>query len=227
MPNAIGNLFNNNFMEAYNKQLDDYLKQRRRGLNDIEESEKGILAMGATLVSIGSDGIPELSSSMKLIDRYQDTLESWEWKAIYNDGTELDQYGEIDSDFGDIDQSKLDKLMFISNFEIDTINLEKRMTITLNVNDGTFEFLNCGPMEIRAKLSVPVTEPKKLILFKTVRDSFTAGVDPDSKRFEPTGEKVLYRRYYLGYETPIKAEVGQHYKKVLVCAYPNGEVTVE
>jgi organic radical activating enzyme len=34
--------------------------------------------------------------------------------------------------------------MFISNFEIDTSNEEKRAVITMDFKDGTFEFLNCG-----------------------------------------------------------------------------------
>jgi hypothetical protein len=199
-----------------NQQLDNFLQIRRTALDNLEKSVEGLYEMGVRFFSPGDDGIPEISAAQNLLPRFEQTLEDWEWKAVYNDKTELDQYGIKESHYGDIDQSKLDKIMLISNFEIDTSNVEKRAVITLNFKDGTFDFLNCGPMSVRGRLTVPSLEDKKLILFKRNRESFTAGVDTRSRSLTPTGEKIIYKRYYLGYQAPSK--------KIIVCAYPNGDV---
>ena len=203
-------------MDISNEKLDEYLKIKRQALYDLEKSVEGLYEMGVTFVSPGED-VPELSSAMKLNERYEKTLESWEWKVIYNDGSELDQYGEKENNFRDIKLGEISKVLLISNFEFDTTNVEKRAVITLN-QDGTFEFLNCGPMELRGKLNKPVGTTWKLILFKRYRESFTAGMSSD-KKLEPTGEKILYKRYFLGYEI--------NGVKTIVCAYPNGEVKLE
>gem|GEM_PF-4369804 len=202
-----------NFM---NQKIDELLKIKRRALYDLEKSVESLYELGVTFVSPGEDGIPELSSAMKLTERYEKTLENWEWKVIYTDGSELDQYGEEDHSFRDIKLDKIEKVLLISNFEFDTTNVEKRAVITLN-RDGTFDFLNCGPMELRGKLNKPVGEGWKLILFKRFRDTFTAKTG--GGRVEPTGEKILYKRYFLGYEI--------NGIKTIVCAYPNGEVRLE
>jgi hypothetical protein len=202
-----------------NQQLDNFLQIRRTALDNLEKSVEGLYEMGVRFFSPGADGIPEISAAQNLLPRFEQTLEDWEWKAVYSDGTELDQYGIKESHYGDIDQSKLDKIMFISNFEIDTSNVEKRAVITLNFKDGTFDFLNCGPMSVRGKLTIPSLEDKKLILFKRNRESFTAGVDTRSRSLTPTGEKIIYKRYYLGYQSPSK--------KIIICAYPNGDVQID
>jgi hypothetical protein len=202
-----------------NKQIDEFLQTRRTALENLEKSVEGLYEMGVRFFSPGADGIPEISAAQNLLPRYEQTLEDWEWKAIYNDGTDLDQYGATESHYANIDQSKLEKVLFISNFEIDTSNVEKRAVITLNFKDGTFDFLNCGPMSVRGKLTIPSLEDKKLILFKRNRESFTAGVDTRSRSLTPTGEKITYKRYYLGYQTPSK--------KVIICAYPNGDVQID
>jgi len=202
-----------------NKQIDDLLKIRRQSLYDLEKSIEGLYNMGIRFFSSNGDDVPEISASQNLLPRYEQTLEDFEWKAIYTDGTELDQYGDKELHFGDIDQTKLDRLILISNFDIETSNQEKRLIITLNFKDGTFDFLNCGSMGVRGKLTTPNLEEKKLIFFKRNRESFTAGVSEKSKLLTPTGEKITYKRYYLGYETSNK--------KLIICAYPNGDVQIE
>ena len=79
----------------------------------------------------------------------------------------------------------------------------------MNFKDGTFDFLNCGPMEVRGKLTTPVLGDKKLIFFKRNRESFTAGVSAKSKLMNMTGEKITYKRYYLGWEITGKKVVAQ------------------
>jgi hypothetical protein len=202
-----------------NQQLDEFLQLRRTSLENLEKSVEGLYQMGVRFFTPGADGIPEISAAQNLLPRFEKTLEDWEWKVIYNDGTELDENGEKSSHYGDIDQSKLDKVLLISNFEIDTTNVEKRAVITLNFKEGTFDFLNCGSMEVRGKLTTPSLGDKKLILFKRNRESFTAGVDTKSKSLTPTGEKITYKRYYLGYEMPGR--------KVIICAYPNDNVQID
>jgi hypothetical protein len=202
-----------------NEKIDNFLKIRRQSLYDLEKAIEGLYAMGVRFFTPSEDGVPGISASQNLLPRYEQTLDDWEWKAVYNDGTELDQYGPEEHHFGNIDQNKLDKILLISNFDIDTTNQEKRLVITMNFKDGTFDFLNCGPMEVRGKLTTPCLDDKKLILFKRNRESFTAGVDTKSKLLTPTGEKITYKRYYLGWETDNR--------KVLIVAYPNGEVAIE
>jgi len=202
-----------------NEQIDNFLKIRKVSVENLEGAIEGLYEMGVRFFTPSEDGIPEISAAQNLLPRYEATLEDFEWKAIYNDGTELDQNGEVESHYGNIDQEKLDKILLISNFDINTSNQEKRLVVTLNFKDGTFDFLNCGPMEVRGKLTTPCFGKKKLIYFKRKRESFTAGVDTKSKLLTPTGEKITYQRYYLGYESPDK--------KVLVCLYPNGLVAIE
>jgi len=107
------------------------------------------------------------------------------------------------------------KIRFLTKYlgedgkEIDTSNQEKRLIITMNFKDGTFDFLNCGPMEVRGKLTTPVLGDKKLIFFKRNRESFTAGVSAKSKLMNMTGEKITYKRYYLGWEITGKKVVAQ------------------
>lgn len=202
-----------------NQQIDECLKIRRQSVYDLEKAIEKLYKMGVRFYTPGEDGVPEIAAEQKLLSRYEQTLEDFEWKVIYTDGTELSQFGEKESHFGNINQSKLDKMVLFSNFEIDTSNQEKRLIITLNFKDGTFDFLNCGPMDVRGKLTTPYLEPKKLIFFKRNRESFTAGVDIDNAIIVPNGEKVVYKRYYLGWENSNN--------KILICAYPNGDVQIE
>lgn len=205
--------------ETVNNAIDTFLKIRRQSLYDLERAVEGLYAMGVRFFTPTEEGIPEISSAQNLLPRFEKTLEDFEWKAIYEDETELDQYGEKQSHFGDIDQSKLVKLQYISNFEIDTQNPEKRLIITLDFKKGTFEFWNCGSQDIRAELTEPCEGEKKLILFKRKREDFTVAVAQKEKSVEPTGERFTYTRYYLGFE-------GEG-KKVIVVLYPNGEVGLE
>jgi hypothetical protein len=202
-----------------NDQIAEYLKTKQRAEKELEDSISGLYEMGVRFVSLAEDGTPEISALQDLLPRYEYTLEDFEWKAIYDDGTEIDQNGDIERHFGDIDQSKLAKLVYISNFIIDTSNQEKRLVITLNFKDGTFDFLNCGAMDIRGKLVYPIFGDKKLILFKRKRETFTANVNIEKKEFSPTGDKILYNRYYLGYETGDR--------KLIICICPNGEIEIE
>ena len=204
-----------------NQQIDEYLKVRRQSLLDLEKAIEGLYELGVRFFTPSPDGMPEISAAQSLLPRFEFTLEDFEWKAIYDDGSDLDQYSEVQSHFGDIDLSRLVKLQYISNFEIDTQNPEKRLIVTLDVKQGIFTFWNCGGQQIKADLSKPVLGDKKLILFKRKRESFTAGVKQTDNKPEvtPTGEKFTYTRYYLGYETSDQ--------KVIVCLYPSGEMAIE
>jgi len=205
--------------ETVNNKIDSFLKIRRQSLYDLEKAVEGLYEMGVRFFTPTEDGVPEISCAQNLLPRYEFTLEDFEWKAIYEDGTELDQYGEKQSHFGNIDQSKLSKLQYISNFEVLTQNPEKRLIITLDVKKGTFDFWNCADQGVRAKLTELCEGEKKLILFKRKREDFTVGVSSKDIKVEPTGEKFIYVRYYLGFEAKDK--------KVVVCCYPNGEIKIE
>jgi len=206
-----------------NQKIDNFLKIRRQSLYDFEKAVEGLYEMGVRFFTPAPDGVPDISAAQSLLPRFEFTLEDFEWKAIYDDGTELDQFGEKQSSFKDIDMERLEKIQYISNFEINTQNPERRLVITLDFKQGTFTFWNCGSQEIRDSLSKEVKGEKKLILFKRRRESFTAGVSKGEGKAEilPTGEKFTYTRYYLGYEV-----VGKK-KKAIVCLYPNGEIVIE
>ena len=45
------------------------------------------------------------------------------------------------------------------------------------------------------------------------------GVRASSKMLDMSGEKITYKRYYLGWEAGSK--------KVVICIYPNGDVQIE
>jgi len=205
--------------ETVNTKIDNFLKIRRQSLYDLEKAIEGLYEMGIRFFVPTEEGVPEVSCAQNLLPRYEHTLEDFEWKAIYDDGTELDQYGEKQSHFGDIDQSKLAKIQYISNFEILTQNPEKRLIITLDFKKGTFDFWNCADQDIRAELSKPCEEEKKLILFKRKRQDFIVGMAGKEAKVESTGERFTYTRYYLGYETKNK--------KVVICLYPNGDIGIE
>ena len=205
--------------EIVNNQIDNFLKIRRQSLYDLEKAVEGLYEMGVRFFTPMPDGVPEISCAQDLLPRYERTLEDFEWKAIYNDGTELDQFGEKQSHFGDIDKSKLDRIQYISNFEINTQNPEKRLIITLDAKTGIFDFWNCGSQGIRAELSKPVEGDKKLILFKRKREDFTVAMSGKTGEVNPTGERFTYTRYYLGFSVKTR--------KVIVCLYPNGEALIE
>lgn len=187
----------------------------------IEKAITGLYEMGVRFYQADdAGGAPEVSAAQKLLPRYESTLQDFEWKAIYEDGTELDQYGDEEHHFGDIDQTRLAKVLFIGNFEIDTSNIEKRPIVTLDFKTGLFDFWNCGPMEVRGKLVNPCPGEKKLIMFRRVRETFAAGAGGKTKGIELTGDKIVYIRYYLGYET-------KDGRKAIVCIYPNSDVGIE
>jgi len=204
-----------------NKQIDKFLKIRRQSLLDLENAIEGLYEIGVRFFTPSPDGVPDISAAQTLLPRFEQTLEDFEWKAIYSDKTELDQYGEKQSHFGDIDLKKLEKIQYISNFEVSTQNPEKRLIISLDVKSGVFTFWNCAEQQLKDKVGVVVAGEKKLILFKRKRESFTAGVSETlgKANISPTGEKFTYTRYYLGYECGDK--------KVIVCMYPNGNISIE
>lgn len=207
-------------MEKVNEKIDTFLAMRKQATEMIEKAVTGLYEMGVRFYQASEEGgAPEVSAAQNLLPRYEATLQDFEWKAIYEDGTDLDQYGEEEHHFGDIDQSQLAKVLFIGNFEIDTSNIEKRPIVTLDLKTGLFEFWNCGPMDVRGKLANPCPGDKKLILFRRVRETFAAGAGGKTKGIEITGDKIVYIRYYLGFETTNR--------KVLICIYPNGDVGIE
>lgn len=205
-----------------NQKIDSLLQTRRRALYDLENSIDELYKMGLRFFTPSEGDTPEIVSYQNLDPRFEQTLEDWEWEAVYDDGSVLYQYSEHKiSHFGNIDQARLEKIIYTSNFLIDTTNEEKHAKVELNVKKGTFEFLNCGPMDVRGATDKENAEEKKIILFKRKRKDFTVGMTQKDGRVEadPTGEEFIYQRYYLGYETPNK--------KLVLCLYPDGNVGID
>ncbi len=207
-----------------NDKIDRCLQIRQDSIYNYAKATKEILEMGVKimLASTGDMAVPVTYNNH--LGKFNRSNLEFEWFAKYDgsrpDTAQFDELGQ-EHHFGDIDQSKLKSLSFISNFDWPTDNAEKRIIVTLNMENGMFEFMNGFiPQEVRGQLLEEVSGPKKLILLVKRRRSETTGeLSKDLQEFHPpTDEVFLYNRFLLGFETETK-------KKILLIQ-PNGEVSV-
>ncbi len=204
-----------------NKKLDRLLRQRRRAIQDLESATEGIFDMGVRIFEPTPEGVPNIIAGQNLIPRYEVTLEDYEWQVEFEDGEVMDQYEKGEQHhFGDImDKDKeIKQVRYISNFETHSQAEEKRIIVTLNFDDGTFKFWNAGGPDIKHELSKPIEGEKKLILFKRRRETVAVQANSTGMKMADKGQKTLYTRYYLGFETDDE--------KRIVCCYPNGEIRI-
>lgn len=207
-----------------NDRIDELLQARQNGAYTYAKSTKEILDLGVK-VMLGSTGdMPVPASYNDHLNKFNRSNLEFEWLAKYDgsrpDTAQFDELGK-ESHFGEIDQSKLKSVSYISNFNWPTDNAEKRVIVTLNMDSGLFDFMNGFiPQEIKGQLLEPVPGPKKLILLAKRRQSATMGeLAPELQEFHPpTDEIFFYNRFLLGFETETK-------KRVLLIQ-PNGEISV-
>lgn len=137
------------------------------------------------------------------------------WEAEYKDGTVLKQFqGEKQHHFGHIDQEKLSILRWVSHFNTETSNEDKRVIVSLDWETGKFSFFNGFASQAARAMGDNCFrgdgEPK-LILKMVKRVSHAVGINDGV-----TAEIMHYKRYILGYQT------GDD--KRIICIEPNGRV---
>jgi hypothetical protein len=188
---------------------------------DFSRSTDELLEMGVKTINTKTGEITLPASFSPYLDRFERSQLEFEWEADYGDNSTLPQFvDDHEFCFKDINLSRLKKISFISNFNWQTDNEEKRVIVTLNIKTGEFTFMNgFASQELRAKLLNPIEGEKKLILFARKRNSSAAGEiksnDPLVKRLE--NEAYFYNRFVLGYEVSGKG-------KRAVIIMPNGNI---
>lgn len=200
------------------KKVDELIKERNKGYSLIMKSTKELIDMGVKLGQMTEEGETSFNIPDNYLPNFAFNLEEYEWEAEYEDGSKIRQY-DIDKEhhFGDIDQSKLKRITYYSNFEYPTDNLEKRVIVSLDWKTGVFTFMNgLVDMKERGELSKE-RKPRKLILYKRVQQGQTSELSSGGSK--PTGDIYFYKRYYLGYET-------EDNQKIIICLYPNMQIKI-
>lgn len=201
----------------YGVDIDNHIKVRDRAKLDLSQSRTGLINMGAQLV-IGDQLF--CTPSMDMRKFFACNNQEFSWEAEYEDGTLLKQFsGKEQLHYGNIDQSKLKEIRWVSNFDYETANTEKRVIISLNFKTGVFTFTNgFAPQEIRG---ISFQEFKagfvpKLVLKMIKRTSTSVGfIDGNVE------EVMYYNRFLLGWES---AQGSAYVEKKVLCIEPNGFV---
>lgn len=205
-------------MDTTAQKIDNLIKERAEIIGRLLSIGNSLNSEGVKFGNLVENN-PVFQVGLNYLQQFANTLEEFEWEAKYNDGTYLRQYDlSGNHHFGDIDMEKLVSIKYISNFNGENDNEDRRVILTLDFLNGTFDIKN-GKIDIedRNKLSsIKDTSAKKLILFK--RNRFGQMMEIGDK-ITPTDEIYMYNRYYLGYENDNQ--------KVIVCLYPNGQAKIE
>lgn len=208
-----------------NDNIDRLLQIRQDSAYAYAKATKELLENGVkiSLASTGEMAVP--ASFNDHLAKFNLSNLEFEWIAKY-DGTKPDTYQFDPSDgsehhFKHIDQDRLTSISFISNFNWPTDNIEKRVIVTLNMQNGLFSFMNgFASQEVKAKYCIDeVHGPKKLILFTKKRQSQMVGeLAAELQEFHPPVDEILfYNRFVLGFEMPDGT-------KRVVIIQPNGNI---
>ena len=201
-------------------RIDSAIRARVDHLSAIIKIEKELAKDGVKFGQTGEDGVPTFEVGPNYLPNFLHHLEEFEWEVYYKDGTVLRQYdiGGVNH-YGNIRQENVKRIRYVSNFEGENDNADRRVVLTLDWETGKFDVLNgqVSPEDRNLLASTGEAGTKKLILFKRVRFGQTMDVGVETPM--PTGEVYFYKRYFLGYET--------EKNKVLICLYPNGRVGIE
>lgn len=196
-----------------NDKIDQLLQTRQDCAFKYAHATKDLLEMGIKVMLASSGELAVPASYNEHLHKFNRSNLEFEWLAKYDgsrpDTAQFDDLGE-EHHFAEIDQSKLKSISYISNFNWPTDNAEKRVIVTLNFENGMFEFSNGFiSQEDKGKILEPITGPKKLILLAKKRQSATVGeLAEDLKEFyPPTDEIFFYNRFMIGFETETKKKV--------------------
>lgn len=210
-----------------NNKIDHLLQQRQDGMFNFAAATRDLLSMGLQVGSQTTGEILVPESFTEHLDKFNRSNLEFEWMATYKDGSmPIYQFGPGPNEehhFKDIDQNKLKSVSFISNFNWQTDNQEKRVIATLDWETGIFSFLNgfISQDDLGKLVMEKITEPKKLILVIKRRQSPVVGdIKEDLKQFHgPIDEIFYYNRFLLGFETPSG-------RKRTILIQPNGNINL-
>lgn len=204
-----------NLDKNYGQEIDAMVKLKHEAKLNLIKASGRLLEMGAKILV---DGVVNSMPGLD-VEKYQaQNFQEFAWVAEF-EKTMMHQFSpDGDNHFGNIDQSKLLKFSWVSCFEVDTSNLDRRVIVELDFKTGKFTFLNGQvPQAIRADadegyppIQLSSVQPK-LIMKMVKRNSET--VDRKSGK---VSEIAKYNRYLIGWE------VGA--AKRLFCIEPNGLV---
>lgn len=192
-------------------EIDNTIKVREAGRYNFERAKMRLLELGAKNVVDG-----QLISAPGLdVEAYEASQQlEFTWEAEHLGGALIRQFqGKKQHHFGDIDQSKLLTIRWISNFSVDTSNADKRAIVSLDFKTGKFTFHNgFVPQFVRNVADEGFVGQNPKLILKFIRRS-SVGV---SFKEGQVVEETRYNRFLLGWETDAK--------KVVLCIEPNGYI---
>ena len=197
----------------FGKDITSALRIRDTAKRDLAQSRMYLTDMGVKSLK---DGNWTFIPGLNLKKFQQCNNQEFTWEAEMKDGSVVRQFGDKeDKNFSHIDQVNLKFFRWVSNFDYDTDNTEKRVIISLNFETGEFEFLNgYVPQSVRGDVinSVVPTGERSLVM-KIIRRTDTAVNQADGR----TDEVTYYNRYLIGCSFPTG-------EKRILCIEPNGLV---
>lgn len=191
-----------------NDKIDRCLQIKQDSMYNYAQAMLELTRMGVKVGRQESGDIALPLSFNNYLERFSRSNLEFEWVVTYDDDTTFQQFGpEPDEEhhFGQIDQSRLKKVEYISNFNWPTDNEEKRVIVTLDWHSGLFSFMNGYiSQEDKGRLAVePVIGPKKLeILIRRRETPVVGGLAPELEQYYgPVDEVFYYNRFMLGFKT--------------------------
>jgi len=196
----------------YGKDVDELIKIRDNAKINLARSRMALLNMGVKTVM---DGVMNYLPGLDVNKFEKCDSKEFYWEAEYEDGTILKQFdGGKQNHYGNIDQCRLRLFRWISNFNDETDNAEKRVIITLNFRTGLFDFLNgYVPQEVRGEVMNGFDQALRPKLIFKIINRASSCVNFEGK----VDEVCFYNRYLIGYEFSEGV-------KLILCIEPNGFV---
>lgn len=195
----------------YGDTVDQLINTRQQARMVLMQSEMSLLELGVkTFKGEAVSCMPNLD----LYNYHKHNHQEFSWEAVYTDGTVLTQFqGDKQHHFKHIDQSRLHFIRWVSNFNVDTSNEDKKVIMSLSWENGTFNFYN-GAISQEARMfgTIGFGDNPKLIMKMVKRESSVGGFAGE----EP--EIMKYNRYILGWQT--------NSMKQIMCIEPNGRIHI-
>lgn len=201
----------------YGKDIDAAVRSRDTAKMDLIKSRIFLLNAGVKTYKDGQlNHLPGLDIN-KFIECGN---QEFSWEAEMKDGRIVRQFeGKKQNHYGVIDQRELKIFRWVSHFSYETSNEETRVIVSLNFDEGKFEFTNgFVPQDVRAAViaGLPQGCAPKLIM-KIIRRTSTSLAFPNGD----VDEVCYYNRYLIGWETTKESPVQE---KQILCIEPNGFV---
>lgn len=199
----------------YGVDVDEHIKVRDQAKLNLTGARTGLINMGVQLV-IGDQLFCTPSMNMKKF--FACNNQEFVWEAEYDNGEVICQFdGKKQNHYGNIEQDKLKEIRWVSNFDYETANDERRVIARLNFKTGEFSFLNgFVPQDIRAVTFQKYSEGfKPELVLKIVRRTSTSVGYVDGN----VEEIAYYNRFLIGWKNAAGSQV---IDKKILCIEPNG-----